>query len=307
MLDSAARGLYVVAVTPFRDDGALDLDSVERLVGFYLAHGAQGLTILGVMGEAPKLTLAESVAFTRRVVACAGGRPVVVGATAPGFAAMRELVQQAVAVGAAGAMVAAPASVRSDVSILRYFQQVGEALGPVPWVLQDYPPLNGVQIPASVLRAVIETEPTCVMIKHEDWPGLEKLSALRAPGLPRRVSVLSGINGLFLPEELRRGADGAMTGFSFPEMAADIVAAHAAGDSERAAALHDAYLPLLRYELQPGVGLAVRKYILAKRGAIASPAQRAPSAGLSAADIADVERLLERQSARLAALSHTIH
>ncbi len=303
-LDTSARGLFVVSVTPFLADGALDLDSVAPLVEFYLAQGANGLTILGVMGEAPKLTLAESVAFTRRVVDCVAGRcPVVVGATSPGFAAMAELTQQAMAAGAAGVMVAAAASVRSDASILQYYQQVAELLGSVPFVLQDYPPVNGVTIPTPVIRTIIETIPTCVMVKHEDWPGLAKLTALRDPSIARRVSIMSGINGLFLAEELRRGIDGAMTGFSFPEMVTAMVAAHTAGDTARAADLHDAYSPLLRYELQPGVGLAVRKYILAKRGAIGCAAQRAPRSALSAQDIADVEFLLERQARRVAALT----
>ena len=300
LLDTSARGLFVVSVTPFRADGALDLDSVAPLVEFYLAQGATGITVLGVMGEAPKLTLAESVAFTRAVIDRAAGRcPVVVGVTSPGLAAMRELTELTMAAGAAGVMVAAPAALRSDASMLQYYRQVADTLGDVPFVLQDYPPLNGVQIPASVIRTIIETVPSCVMVKHEDWPGLAKLSALRDPSVRRRVSILSGINGLFLPEELRRGADGAMTGFSFPEM---VTAMLAAGHAEAAAAIHDAYLPLLRYELQPGIGLAVRKYVLAQRGAIACAAQRAPAAELSAADIADVEALLARQARRLAQL-----
>ncbi len=303
LLDSSARGLFVVSVTPFLENGALDLPSVAPMVEFYLAQGATGITVLGVMGEAPKLTLAESVAFTREVIRCAAGRiPVVVGATAPGLAAMRELTEQTMAEGAAGVMVAAPASLRSDASILQYYQQVADTIGPVPFVLQDYPPLAGVTIPASVIRAIIDSVPTCVMLKHEDWPGLAKLSAVRAEPVSRRVSILSGINGLFLPEELRRGADGAMTGFSYPEMVTAMLAARAAGDDDRAGLIHDAYLPLLRYELQPGVGLAVRKYILAQRGAIACAAQRKPGTALSRDDIADIETLLARQDRRLSAI-----
>ena len=104
------------------------------------------------------------------------------------------------------------------------------------------------------------------MLKHEDWPGLAKLSTIRAAGdegKVRRVSILTGNGGgLFLPEELSRGADGAMTGFAWPEMMVDVVAAHARGDIERAHDLFDAYLPLARYEQQAGVGLAVRKHLL---------------------------------------------
>jgi 4-hydroxy-tetrahydrodipicolinate synthase len=199
-------------------------------------------------------------------------------------------------------MVAPPGSVRTDASILQYFDQVAETLGEIPFVLQDFPQANGVQISLEVIRRVIAAHPGCVMLKHEDWPGLGKLSALRALEGLRRVSVLVGNGGVFLPEELRRGADGAMTGFAFPEMMVGVLAAHRAGDAARASDLFDAYLPLARYEQQPGPGLAIRKYILARRRAIGSAAQRRPMTGLSGADIADVEFLLARQVRRLAEL-----
>jgi 4-hydroxy-tetrahydrodipicolinate synthase len=302
-LDTSARGVFPVAVTPFREDGALDFDSADSMVDFYLGCGATGLTVLGIMGEAPKLTAGESVAFAKHVCARVDGRvPVVVGVTSAGFASMKDLAAQAMDGGAAGVMVAPPATARTDGAILQFFQQTAEALGRVPFVLQDYPQANGVQIPPSVIRRVAETITSCVMLKHEDWPGLAKLSALRDPAPLRRISILVGNNALFLPEELKRGADGAMTGFSFPEMAVAVVAAHEAGNLDRAADLHDAYLPLLRYEHQPSIGLAVRKYVLAKRGVIAFANQRAPRLGLTKTDVADIERLLERQERKVAAL-----
>ena len=141
------------------------------------------------------------------------------------------------------------------------------------------------------------------MLKHEDCPGLAKLSSIRAAserGEVRRVSILTGNGGgLFLPEELTRGADGAMTGFAYPEMMVDVCRAFAAGDIEKAHTIFDAYLPLARYEQQAGIGLAVRKYILAERGVIASAAIRKPGPKLSAADIADIARLTVRQTRRL--------
>ena len=158
------------------------------------------------------------------------------------------------------------------------------------------------QIPPAVIRRVVEVNPNCVMLKHEDWPGLAKISALRgfeAEGTMRPISILTGNGGLFLDLEMARGADGAMTGFAFPEMMVDVVAAHARGDTARAHDVFDAYLPLARYEQQPGLGLAVRKHLLAKRGAIGSAALRAPGTKLSAADLAEIELLLARQTARL--------
>jgi 4-hydroxy-tetrahydrodipicolinate synthase len=304
-LDESARGVYLIAVTPFTDTGALDLESTDRMVDFYLERGATGLTLLGIMGEAPKLTTDEARSFVKRVLDRVRGRvPVVVGVSSPGLAAMKELAESVMDLGASGVMVAPAGGLRSDEQIVSYFENVAEALGPkTPWVLQDHPLATGVVMATSVILRVIKSIPTCVMLKHEECPGLAKLSAIRAAsdrGEVRRISILTGNGGgLFLPEELERGADGAMTGFAYPEMMADVYAAHARGDVERAHDLFDAYLPLARYEQQPNVGLAVRKYLMVKRGAIASAMIRKPGPKLSAADIADIERLVRRQEKRL--------
>jgi 4-hydroxy-tetrahydrodipicolinate synthase len=298
--DETASGLYIISVTPFAENGAVDLASTDRLMDFYLERGVSGVTILGILGEAPKLTQAEAIAFSRHVVRRIGGKvPVVVGVSGAGFAGMAELTRAVMDDGASGVMVAPASTVRSDDSVVTYYQNVAEAIGPVPFALQDYPLTTNVQMTPGVIRRIIDTVPTCVMVKHEDWPGLNKLTALRNAAGMRRVSILVGNNALFLADELRRGADGAMTGFAYPEMMLDVIAAHQAGDLHRAADLFDAYLPLARYEQQPGPGLAVRKYLLAKRGVIGSAAMRRPRVALTEADIADVEFLLGRQQRRL--------
>ena len=308
ILDASAKGVYLITVTPFTDSGALDLVSTDRMVDFCLDAGVTGLTVLGIMGEATKLTADESRIFVKQVLARVAGRvPVVVGASAAGFAPMKELTQSVMDLGASGVMVAPPPTVKTDDQIVSYFDMVSETLGPdVPWVLQDHPVSTGVQMSASLILRIIKNSPTCVMLKHEDCPGLAKLSAYRAAsdkGDARRISILTGNGGgLFLPEELSRGADGAMTGFAYPEMMVDVVRAHAAGNVERAHDLFDAYLPLSRYEQQAGIGLAVRKHLLAQRGVIASAAIRKPGPKLSAADLADLDLLVKRQTRRLAEL-----
>jgi 4-hydroxy-tetrahydrodipicolinate synthase len=303
MLSETAAGVFAISVTPFLPDGALDLESLDRAVDFYLEKGATGLTVLGMMGEAGKLTSAESLTIVRRVVARANV-PVVVGASAPGFAAMKALSHEAMAAGAAGVMVAPVANLRSDDQILGYFRGVAENLGDIPFVLQDFPLATGVTLPAKVILRLIEDCPTLVMLKHEDWPGLDKITALRAASDAgaRRISILCGNGGQFLPEEMARGADGAMTGFAYPEMLVDVVRAMAANDPDRAQDIFDCYLPLVRHETQPGLGLSVRKYSLAKRGVIAHDHQRAPGASLNAVGRAEIDFLLARQEKRLAAL-----
>lgn len=303
-----ASGVYLITVTPFKDNGELDLVSTDRMVDFCLERGVTGLTILGIMGEATKLTAEESRLYVKQVLTRVGGKvPVVVGASAPGFAAMSELTKSVMDMGAAGVMVAPAPTVRTDDQICGYFDMVNETLGAdVPWCLQDHPVSTGVQMSTAVVLRILANSPHCVMLKHEDWPGLAKLSAVRqaiAQGKQKPLSILTGNGGgLFLPEELLRGANGAMTGFAYPEMMVEVCKAHAAGDIERAFDIFDAYLPLAKYEQQAGIGLAVRKHILAERGAIASAAIRKPGPKLSALDIADIARLTLRQEKKLKTL-----
>ena len=301
MLDETARGVYVIAVTPFTDEGGLDLTSIDRMVDFYVGAGVNGLTILGQLGEASKLTAKESRTVVDRVIKRTQ-LPVIVGVTAPGLAPMTELAQVVMGAGAAGVMVAPPWTIRTDEQAHKFFFEIGEALGSTPFVLQDYPLTTGVTIAPKLIELIVRDVPNMKMLKHEDWPGLAKITSLRAAsdrGDIRRISILTGNGGLFLPEELGRGADGAMTGFCYPEMMVSVVREYAAGNTGRAHDIFDAYLPLIRYEQQQGIGLAARKYVLQKRGVIRSAALRKPGPALSQADLIDIERLLVRQELRL--------
>lgn len=301
MLDETAAGVFTIAATPFLPDGKLDKKSLDRMTDFYLEKGATGLTVLGIMGEAGKLTQDEAETVVEAVTKRANV-PVIVGVSAPGIAAIEALSKTAMDLGAAGVMVASPANLATDTQITGYFKTVSDRLGETPWVLQDFPLVTKVQIDPNVILRIVDECPNCVMLKHEDWPGLEKISALRAASEAgsRRISILCGNGGQFLLEEMIRGADGAMTGFAYPEMMSGVVDLVTRGDEASARDLFDAYLPLVRYESQPGLGLAIRKHILAKRGAIAHATVRAPGPKLSDAAIAEIEVLIARQEEKLA-------
>ncbi|GAB3466357.1 dihydrodipicolinate synthase family protein [Streptomonospora sediminis] len=291
------RGVFTIAPTPFHDDGAIDHPSLDRLTDFYQEAGVTGITVLGQLGEAPKLEHAEAVGVASRVIDRAAV-PVVAGVSAPGFAAMRALARDVMDAGAAGVMIAPPNTLRTDDQITAYYRNAARAIGPdVPFVIQDYPLTFSVVMAPQVIRTIAEENPNCAMLKHEDWPGLAKISTLRgyeAEGSMRRLSILCGNGGLFLDFEPERGADGAMTGYCFPDMLVELVELAARGEREAAHDLFDAHLPLLRYEQQPGAGLAVRKYVFMRRGIIAGEAQRQPSAPLSPTARAEVDYLLER-------------
>jgi 4-hydroxy-tetrahydrodipicolinate synthase len=297
-LTSDAGGVFPIAPTPFNPDGSIDWASADRLFEFYQGIGSDGVTVLGIMGEAPKLEPEESVELVRRAVARMGGKPIIVGVSAPGFAAMRSLARQVMDLGAGGVMIAPPPSLRTDDQITGYYAQAVEAIGAdIPFVIQDYPLTLSVVMTPAVIRKIVMDNPSCVMLKHEDWPGLEKISALRRfqkEGSLRELSILTGNGGLFLDFEMERGADGANTGYAFPELLIDVVRLQKEGRRDAAHDIFDAHLPLLRYEQQPGIGLAVRKYTLMKRGILTHDAQRKPGAGLSAAGKAEVDYLLAR-------------
>lgn len=297
-LTHEAKGTFAIAPTPFHDDGRIDEKSIDSLTDFYGEIGCNGITVLGIMGEAPKLEGTESEEVAKRFIKRAKNMQIIVGVSAPGFAAMRSLARASMDAGAAGVMIAPPPTLRTDDQIVGYFKQAVEAIGTdIPWVLQDYPLTLNVIFTPAVIRRIVMDNPSCVMLKHEDWPGLEKISALRSfqkDGSLRPLSILTGNGALFLDFEMERGADGAMTGYAFPEMLIDVVNLSKEGRRDAAHDLFDAHLPLIRYEQQPGIGLAVRKHVLQKRGIIASSAQRKPGSSITPAAKAEVDYLLSR-------------
>jgi 4-hydroxy-tetrahydrodipicolinate synthase len=292
-----AKGVYPIAPTPFHPDGQIDWASMDRMADFYTDIDSDGLTILGVLGEAPKIDAEESLAIVKRI--CSRfNRPVIVGVSAPGFASMRTLARASMDLGAAGVMIAPPNTLRTDDQIVNYYSQASAAIGEdIPFVIQDYPLTFSVQMTTQVIRRIVQENKACVMLKHEDWPGLEKISSLRSfqrEGSMREIAILCGNGGLFLDFELERGADGANTGYAFPDMLIDVVRLQSKGERDKAHDLFDAHLPLLRYEQQPGVGLAVRKYVMMRRGILSSDAQRRPASPLTAMAKAETDYLLER-------------
>jgi 4-hydroxy-tetrahydrodipicolinate synthase len=164
-LDETAKGVFPIAPTPFTADGAIDWASVDRMVDFYAEIGCTGLTVLGVLGEAPKLDARESAELAARFIQRAGKLPVVVGVSAPGFAPMRALAHDAMAAGAAGVMIAPPNTLRTDDSIVTYYRQAVEAIGAdIPFVLQDYPLTFSVVMSPGVIRRIVDEHPSCVML-----------------------------------------------------------------------------------------------------------------------------------------------
>ena len=303
LLDATATGVYPIAPTPFTEDGAIDWARVEQMIDFYLRAKVHGLTILGLMGEAQKLSESESAELVRRALRAVASRiPVVVGVSSAGTSNLVALSRIAMEAGACGVMIAPLTGLKTEAQIASYFGELITALGPdVPVCYQDYPQSSQADISASGFVKLVDAHPSIVMFKHEDCPGLKKLTAVRKAcdgTAHRRIAIFVGNGGLYVPQELHRGADGIMTGFAFPDVLVEVFEIFRRGQHDAAEDLYDAYLPVLRHEQQPGFGLPVRKEILRRRGAIRSAAVRAPGGRLDADDLAELDRMLARLKAR---------
>ncbi|MBM3526744.1 MAG: dihydrodipicolinate synthase family protein [Alphaproteobacteria bacterium] len=306
LLDATAQGVYPIVPTPFTERGDIDWPSVDRMIEFYLRGKVHGLTLLGIMGEAQKLSDGESAELVRHAMRAVAGRvPVVVGVSNAGTSNLVALSRVAMEAGACGVMIAPFIGLKTEAQIAAYFGEVVAALGPeVPICYQDYPQSSQAFISPGGFVRLVDAHPSIVMFKHEDCPGLKKLTAVRKAcdgAAHRRIAIFVGNGGLYVPQEMHRGADGMMTGFAFPEVLVEVFDLFRKGDAGAAEDLFDLYLPILRHEQQPGFGLPVRKEILRRRGAIASAAVRAPGGKLDADDIAELDRLLARLEARTGA------
>ncbi|MDE2790123.1 MAG: dihydrodipicolinate synthase family protein [Paracoccaceae bacterium] len=298
-LSEKTAGVFVISATPFCPDGSLDLEGTEQLLDFYVGCGVTGITILGVMGEANKMTDAESAKFAERALRHIGQRmPVIVGVTHSALTALRDLSHSVMDLGASGVMLQPASGLKGDEAVFRYFEQVFDAIGAgIPVVYQDFPQASNVHLSPAAWSRMVQEFPDLVMLKHEDCPGLPKLSKIRdmeRQGIQRRVSILIGNNGLYFPQELHRGADGAMTGFAFPDVLVKVYDHFLAGRADVGEDLFDRYLPLNRYEQQLGFGLPVRKEILRRRGALRHATARKPVYRLTDTDFAEIDRLMAR-------------
>src|SRR5262245_19202656 len=165
-ISEGTTGVFVIAATPFSERGELDLDSTDRLVDFYLSSGVAGITILGMMGEASKLTVDETSRFMRRALARVDGRvPIVVGVSNPGIAPLVELARQAMDAGAAGVMITPVSTLRTEEQTVNYFEHLCAMLGPdVPVVLQDYPQATNVHLSVATIERIVDRCRQIVML-----------------------------------------------------------------------------------------------------------------------------------------------
>ncbi len=286
------QGIFNITPTPFDESGAVDEASLRRLIDFVIGTGVDGLTILGFLGEAAKLSEAERALVIDVTVATANDRvPVVVGATHAATDGSVTFARDAEARGAAGLLVAPPRLARpNEAAVLRHYEALADAVD-IPVVVQDFPAGSGTYMSPDLIGRLAEDLPTCRWLKLEDDPTGQKVTAILAanPG----VGVFGGLGGNFMLEELQRGAIGMMTGFGFPEILVSIYRDYRAGAVDKARDTFYHYLPLIRFENQAGLNLPLRKLIYQKRGAIEHASPRQPYPALDNITLAELDALIE--------------
>lgn len=269
------RGLWGILATPFAGPSReLDVDSLRRQVRLFTDIGAAGVVALGVFGEGATLSSREQAAVTATVVDAAGGAAVLVGLSALRTAPAIEQGHNVIDAGggAVRALMVQLHSARAEL-LIEHLTAIHRACG-VGIVAQDYPVASGVTVSTEVLTEVVRACPFVVAVKAEAPPTSLAIARLTA-GLD--VPVFGGLGGVGLIDELAAGAAGAMTGFSRPEALLEAIRAYDDGGVAAAHSVYAKWLPLANFEAQPGIGLALRKEAMRRRGILTDAAVRAPA------------------------------
>jgi 4-hydroxy-tetrahydrodipicolinate synthase len=286
-------GVFSVLPTPFDPAGDVDPESLKRVIDLFLGDGVNGFTALGVTSEVARLTDAERDRVLDTILTHVNGRvPVVAGTTADGLHPCLEFTRRAKAAGAAAVMISPPRmpKINSD-AVAKHFADVAWAID-LPIVIQDYPPISGYAMEPALLARIARDVPSARTIKLEDPPTPLKITRILEQTLDFDVRIFGGLGGVFLIEELMAGAAGAMTGFAFPAILVQVVELFREGQIDEAANVFYRKVALMRFEFQEGIGMAIRKEVLRRRGAIAHAAIRAPGGTLDPTTRDALERVM---------------
>lgn len=285
------ENMIPIVLTPFHPNGSIDVESIPVLTHFYRTNGASALIALGIMGEAHALSDREREQVIELYVRAAGDQlPVVATISAPATEVAIDRARRAKELGARALMVAPPPGVTRTALLRAHFERIARACD-LPWILQDEPVTTGVKLSPETIIDLAQAIPTLAAVKIEDVPTPSKIHTIHQ-AYPE-LKLFGGLGGLYLLEELTRGAEGSMTGFSYPNLLANILATFKAGDPSAAQTQFFRYLPLIRYEAQLGVrGIAIRKALFYQRGLITSPTVRAPAEPADPIIAEDLSRLV---------------
>jgi len=300
-------GVFPIANTPFHPDGSVDFESQDRLIDYLIEQGAHGLGLFGNASEGYALSGPERIELMRRITRRVNGRvPLVASSGHTGTDAAVELSKEMEDLGADCLMVLPPYFLKTDGDgLMYYFSAISHAVK-IPIMVQDAPLMTQVAMPPPLLARMAREIEHVQYLKLEAPPTPPKFSAV-ARLAQGSLTLFGGLNCQFFIEEWQRGARGQMPGSDRTRDLVDIWNHLESANLDAAWARFTRVLPLLRFELQPGLGVSAQKHNLVAEGVIASAHVRHPTAALDAeslAELAHLRQMVGREESQ-AAFSNT--
>ena len=286
------QGVIPILVTPFKDDGRVDVAGLLRLVDHLYAQGdLGGFGAFGNAGEGYTLLPSEKRELLDAMVRHLGGRaPVIAGVGATGTEAAVEACKVAEGLGAAGLMVLPPYYLRPDADGLMFFYSaISDAVG-IPIMVQDAPLLSQVVMPPVLLARMAREIEHVDYAKIEAPPTAPKITTTR-DAAAGTLKLFGGLNGQFMIEEWQRGSRGIMPGSDLISVFCSIWSALEDGELDSAWSTFQRVLPLIRYELQPGLGVSAMKHNLVHAGVFENAMVRHPTRSLDESGLSELESL----------------
>lgn len=278
------EGVFPILATTFHNDGSLDLGSQENLVHHLFAQGAHGLGLFGNASEGYTLSDAERITLLKHVRKAAKA-PLIVSTGHSGTDLAVELSRKAEDLGADALMVLPPSFMKTDADgLMFYYEAISKAVH-IPIMVQDAPLMTQVAIPAPLLARMGRQIENVAYAKVEAPPTAPKIGALQD------ITAFGGLNGNFFIEEHQRGARGIMPGSDMIGAFVSIWKSLEGGDRAAAWKTFTRILPLIRFELQPGLGVSAMKHNLKSAGVIASSHVRHPTGSVDKTGLTELDFL----------------
>ncbi|HLE33106.1 MAG TPA: dihydrodipicolinate synthase family protein [Bacteroidota bacterium] len=301
------KGVFSVLPTPFLSDETVDVPGLKKVIDLYLGAGVNGITALGVTSEAARMGEKDRILVLETIMKHVNGKvPVVVGASAEGLQTCLDLTKAARKIGAAAVMISPPRLPKlNSAAVLNHFRTVADS-SDATIILQDYPPVSGFTMEPALLARIAKEIPSVKGIKLEDPPTPLKISRVLEQMDGRPIEIVGGLGGTYLFEELMAGGVGAMTGFAIPEILVKVVGLFHDGKKDEAADFFYRTVALMRFEFQEGIGMAVRKEMIRRRGVPISAVTRAPGARMEDSTLKTLDSMMRWAQTNLKEIRWTL-
>lgn len=286
------EGIFPIALTTFDEHGEVDETSQLSLINYLIDCGVHGIAIFGNASEGYALSESEKARLMPLIIKEVRRRvPVFVSTGHTGTYVAAQLSKAAEAAGADGLMILPPYFLRpSAEDLFGYYKTISDAVS-IPIMIQDAPMLTGVNIGAAQMARMAKECANVRYAKIEAPPTAMKVTEVKQ-ACGDSLIIFGGLNGHFFLEELQRGARGTMPGSDMMPMFVRVWNLYEAGKLKEARAEFNRHLPLIRFELQPGLGVSAMKHNLKTAGVIKHTTVRPPTRSLDGIAIEELQQIV---------------